>query len=438
MTTWLCGVERRWTMAAPSCFVTTFRRNLENELPADTEQCPPSVLALGLDHADFLAAMAPKPVIVLAKEKDFFDVRGSIEAYERLKHLYTLLGAPDNVQLFIGPTTHGYTQENREAMYGFFNRVTGASEGSAEPELTIEKDEDLWCTPHGQVAEMKPATVVSFTAARSKELAKRRQPLEGRALKEAILDVLRLPEIAPPAPDYRILRPARSRQYGRRFATQYAVETEPGIQALVTRQYDESHVSRPPQDPRPATLYVSHHSADAELRDEPFVAKLLEAAGDGPFYACDLRGIGESRPDTCGTDTFLTPYGSDYFYSAHGLMLDRPYVGQKTYDLVCVLKWLRSLGHREVHLAAKGWGAIPAAFAAVLAEGIASVQLHQGLQSYTVVAESEDYQWPFSTLAPGILARFDLPDCYRALSRENKLKLSDMQGAVPSFESKAS
>ncbi|MFM8271215.1 MAG: alpha/beta hydrolase family protein, partial [Gemmata sp.] len=40
MTTWLCGVEQRWTMAAPSCFVTTFRRNLENELPADTEQCP--------------------------------------------------------------------------------------------------------------------------------------------------------------------------------------------------------------------------------------------------------------------------------------------------------------------------------------------------------------------------------------------------------------
>ena len=81
MTTWLCGVEQRWTMAAPSCFVTTFRRNLENELPADTEQCPPRVLALGLDHDDFLAAMAPKPVIILAKERDFFDVRGSQEAF---------------------------------------------------------------------------------------------------------------------------------------------------------------------------------------------------------------------------------------------------------------------------------------------------------------------------------------------------------------------
>jgi len=37
MTTWLAGVERRWTMAAPSCFVTTFRRNTENELPAAVE-----------------------------------------------------------------------------------------------------------------------------------------------------------------------------------------------------------------------------------------------------------------------------------------------------------------------------------------------------------------------------------------------------------------
>ena len=68
-TAWLCGVEPRWTMAAPSCFITTFRRNAENELPADTEQCPPRVLALDLDHSDFLAAQAPKPVVILAQER---------------------------------------------------------------------------------------------------------------------------------------------------------------------------------------------------------------------------------------------------------------------------------------------------------------------------------------------------------------------------------
>ncbi|MDA7916565.1 prolyl oligopeptidase family serine peptidase, partial [Verrucomicrobia bacterium] len=132
-TTWLCGVERRWTMGAPACFVTTFSRNLANELPADTEQCPPRALALGLDHSDFIAAMAPKPVVLLAKERDFFDVRGAQTAYARLKRLYTLLGKPENIRLFVGPTEHGYSQENREAMYQFFNNITGISKARKEP-----------------------------------------------------------------------------------------------------------------------------------------------------------------------------------------------------------------------------------------------------------------------------------------------------------------
>ena len=141
MTTWLCGVEQRWSMAAPSCFVTTFRRNMENELPADTEQCPPQALALGLDHDDFLAALAPKPIIILGKERDYFDARGVEEAHARLRRLYELLGVPDNTAVFIGPTTHGYTQENREAMYRWFNQVTKVSEATAEPPLTLEEDQ---------------------------------------------------------------------------------------------------------------------------------------------------------------------------------------------------------------------------------------------------------------------------------------------------------
>ena len=434
MSTWLIGLERRWTMGAPACFVTTFRRNVENELPQDSEQCPPRAIALGLDHADFLAAMAPKPLIILAKERDYFDVRGSLEAFARLKHLYTLLGKPENIALQIGPTEHGYSQENREAMYRWFNRVTGISDAQSEPTLTIEKDEVLQCTTHGQVAELNPRTVFSFTQEKSKALAAQRGQVAGEKLQAAIAEALRLPKLPAEAPDYRILRPLRARNYPRRFATTYAVETEPGIQALVTRLSDTNHLSRPPEDPRPATLYVSHHSADSELRSEPLVTEILAAAGDGPFFACDLRGIGESRPDTCGSYQFLNPYGSDYFYSSYSIMLDRPYVGQKTYDVLRVLAWLTSLGHREVHLVAKGWGALPAAFAAVLNERVKQVTLKQGLTSYAEVAESEDYKWPLSAIAPGVLARFDLPDCYLELEKAKKLRQIDMQGALPSFD----
>ncbi len=420
MTTWLCGVEQRWSMAAPSCFVTTFRRNLENELPADTEQCPPRALALHLDHADFLAALAPKPVIILAKERDYFDVRGAEEAYRRLKHLYMLLGAEQNVKLFIGPTGHGYSQENREAMYQWFNHVTHISDLAAEPKLVIEKDETLWCTPKGQISDLSSRTVFGFTRVKSQDLAARRPKLSKVELQTVVSNVLKLPPRSG-VPEYRILRSMAGRKYPKPAATTYAVETEPGVFAVVYRLGAEPHLSRPPRDKGRAILYVAHHSSDAELRDEPLVAELLAAEPNATFYACDVRGIGESQPDTCGADQFLALYGSDYFYAIHALMLDAPYVGQKTHDVLSVLDWLAGF-HSEVHLAARGWGAFPATFAALVSDKlVAQVTLKNALRSYAEVAESESYSWPLSSFIPGVLEKFDLPDCYQALS-DKKLR----------------
>jgi dienelactone hydrolase len=420
MTTWLCGVEDRWTMAAPGCFVTTFLRNMENELPADTEQCPPRVLALGLDHDDFLAALAPKPIIILAKEKDFFDARGAEEAYARLKRLYKLLGAEDKIALEMGPTAHGYSKEIREAMYRWFNQATHVSDARTEPEIEVEKDQTLWCTPDGQIAKLKPRTVFSFTEERSQALTKRRAKIEDGALARLLTESLKLPA-REGVPEYRILRPRGGRKYPKGAATAYAVDTEPGIHALVYRVTEKVHLSRPAKGPKRAVLYVSHHSSDAELREEPFVAELLKAEPDVAFYTCDVRGIGESRPDTCGIDTFRSPYGSDYFYAIHAIMLDRPYVGQKTHDVLRVLDWLKSHGHAEIHLAALGWGTLPATFAAVLSDLVTQVTLKGAPPSYSAIAETEHYHWPLSTFVPGVLEKFDLPDCYRLLEAK-KLK----------------
>jgi dienelactone hydrolase len=427
MTTWLCGIDQRWTMAAPGCFVTTFRRNLENELPADTEQCPPRVLALHLDHDDFLAALAPRPVIILAKEKDFFDVRGSVEAYQRLKRLYALLGAADNVKLFVGPTGHGYSQENREAMYAWFNRATGVSDATMEPKLTIEREETLWCTPRGQVADLKSRTVFSFTQDKARALTAQRPKLSDPELKQALTALLKLPE-RKDVPDYRILRAVGNRKYAKPYATTYAIETERGVFALVYRLSEERLDARPPKEAARTILYVAHHSSDSELRDEPLIGELLKDEPQVTFYTCDVRGIGESRPDTCGTNQFLTPYGSDYFYAIHSIMLDAPYVGQKTFDVLRVLDWLKGHGHKEIHLVGKGWGSLPVTFATLLTDAaVVQVTLKNALTSFGAIAESESYAWPLSAFVPGVLARFDLPDCYRAL-QGRKLRQIDPWG----------
>ena len=66
--------------------------------------------------------------------------------------------------------------------------------------------------------------------------------------------------------------------------------------------------------------------------------------------------LANRMPNTCGSNTFDEPYGCDYFYAIHSLMLDRPYLGQKTLDVLRVLEWLAAHGYDDVHLVATGWG----------------------------------------------------------------------------------
>lgn len=426
---WLCGVEQRWTMAAPSCFVTTLRRNLENELPADTEQCPPRVLALGLDHSDFVAAVAPTPIVLLDQEKDYFDVRGLEETFGRMQKLYKLLGAPEEVSMFLGPDYHGYSKAVRETMYRWFNRVTKVSTAQSEPELVLEKEETLWCTTRGQVAESKVRTIGDFTREASVAARQRRGEVRGAALERALRDTLKLPT-ASGVPEYRILRPGNDRQYPKKYAGTYAVETEPGVFALVYRLDDNPLLSRPPKGSKRAVLYVSHRSADAELREEPLLREVIVAEPGAAIFACDVRGVGESQPNTTGA-SFDDPYGPDYFYAVHGIMLDYSYPAQRTHDVLRVIAWLKANGHAEVHLVAKGWGAVPATFAAVLAAEVTQVTLKNALTSYGEIAEAEDYNWPLSSFVPNVINAFDLPDCYRALTAK-KLRQVDAWGPLAS------
>lgn len=427
ITSWCCALEPRFLAAAPSCFINTFRRMFESEQPADTEQCPPGALARGLDHAELLLPYLPRHLILLGQEKDLFDARGLEQSYARLKHLYTLLGVPERVNLFIGPDYHGYFQKNREAMYGWFNQVTGVAATSAEPALKIEADAALQCTERGQVAELKPNTVLSFTGETSRRLRAGRKPLAGAALARAVADVLRLPPRAGVA-DYRILPSVSNRRYPKRFAGHYAVETEPGIHALVLRLADASQSYRVPRGFRRAVLYVSHRSADAELRDEPLLREVMQAEPDAAVFACDVRGIGDSQPATTNK-SFTDPYGSDYFYAIYGVMFDQPYPGQRAFDLLRVIDWLQAHGHEEIHLVAKGWGAIPGTFAALLAPAVRRVTLKHALTSYGDVAEATAYDWPLSSFVPDILKHFDLPDCYRELASK-QLRQIEPKGAL--------
>jgi pimeloyl-ACP methyl ester carboxylesterase len=241
--------------------------------------------------------------------------------------------------------------------------------------------------------------------------------------------VLNLPQTKRGVPDYRNWRYLDGRGYPTKHAMAYTVETEPGVQAIVYLLTSEAWNSRPPRSGARAVLYVSHLSSDVELREEPLIREVIEAEPESPIYTCDVRGIGESLPDTCDPGSFHSTYGNDYFYAIHSLMLGRPYLGQKAFDVLRVLDWMESLGHTEIHLVGRGWGALAGTFAAVMSPLVKQVTLKNSLTAYAEVAEIANYDWPLSALLPNVISHFDLPDCYAELEAK-QLRQIDPWGPV--------
>jgi dienelactone hydrolase len=407
LSTYLNAFDDRFTMAAPSCFVTTYLRNLENELPADSEQIPPGILGLGLDMADFFIAQIPRPVLLLGQDNDFFDRRGLRATYAQLQRLYSILGAGDDIQLFVGPADHGFTVHNRQAMYGFFSQHAQVDAGTQEPEVALESPEDLAATPTGQVHGLGCRRVFDLTRRTATRLAGRRRPVQSGELPAVVTRVLALPERGSP-PHYRVLR-GRGQDSGVRFArhSSFAVETEAGIQAILHLFGGKEYYHLPVRGR--AVLAVPHVSSQQDI-----------AAGLFPVeeevWVVDVRGIGQSTALTCADANFFAPYGSDYLYASHGLMLGEPYLGRRVHDLLAALDLLQAEGWGPVHLMGRGLGSLTAAFAAVLHPQVGQVTLWNALLSYHELTQVPVQRWPLSAMAPGVLKHVDLPDCYRALA----------------------
>jgi len=161
-------------------------------------------------------------------------------------------------------------------------------------------------------------------------------------------------------------------------------------------------------------------SSHQDLCEDALVKKLGKKAP--AFFAMDYRGVGESTPNTCGANTFLDIYGSDYFYTSYQTMFGEPYIGRRTHDVLAVLDWMQAYGYDDVHLVGRGWGSLPALFAAVLDKRVKQITLKNAPIAFAEWATTENMQWPESSCLQGVLHKLDLPDCYKAL-KPKKLQL---------------
>ena len=412
LTTYVTALDPRPTMVAPSCFVCSYQSNLECELPSDAEQNPPGIMAAGLDQADLLMCHAPRPTLLLGQVDDLFCEAFARRAAEDVRRVYRLLGAGGNAECFIGPRDHGYYIENREAMYGFFLKHAGLAGTAAEPRVHLVPARELFVTKTGETHRAGSRRAFEFTAEKARELAERRPKLSAKQLIAAARKVLGIPKASGP-PEYRAVLHSRAFDPLPGQQWQFAVETEPGVQVLLTT-FGPAHLTMHPPT-GDVTLYVGHTSGQEDAAGVPEVRRL--AKGPRPLVVCDPRGIGQSAPCTCGSKDFFDLYGSDYLYAATGEMLGESVLGRRVHDVLGVIDLLRAKGARRVDLLGRGLGSITVTFAALLHPSRPRARVLDYLPSYELIATTPMARWPLSCLPRGVLGHFDLPDVHRALGR---------------------
>ena len=414
LTTLISAVEDRLAFAAPSCYITSWYRNVENELPADIEQMIPHAIELGMEMVDLLVAGAPRPRLILGEKNDFFDPRGTKEAYEELKRLYTLLGKGDDVELFIGPESHSLAKPLRETAYDFFCRHAGLVNPSrAETDPGRIVDEELYATPTGNVlslpGEKSLHDLIMERAAAQKAARKEYTKEEIRSI---LKQKLGIGDIS--VPEFRVLRvqilDAPTANWGSRFGLKTENEL---VMSVLHRRSKELlyHI----EEAKAINLFIPHLDATKELG-------MRQDTDEYSLYGLDYRGVGECTPTTCSPwCDFFAQYEYDFHFTCLGEMTGISYLGGRVKDILSAVELL-SLNCPEINLEAWGQGTVPALIAAVLSDKIRSIKLRDPIESWEsmiLALVPEPQKSARACMIDGILQEFDLEDLKKLVVIKN-------------------
>lgn len=381
LTSYLMALDDRILAAAPSCYVTTLERLFATIGPQDGEQNIPGQVAFGMEHPDYLTMRAPRPTLLATATQDFFDIKGSWDAFRESKLIYGLLGHGERVELVEYDTKHGYPRPQRESIVRFMRRrLLGIDDAIVEPDFPIEKDADLQCTETGQVlSSLKGVSAFDLNVEREKELAAKRTALRREELLEEVRRLIALPATSPDT--LTRVRAAQETVVRKdKEVTMLQFEVEPGVR--IPALWLKPGLAHP-------VLY-----ADGDGK-----AKALQGSKEeSDVIALDPRGMGE----TAGSEF------KDAFLSMH---LARPLLGQRVHDILSIAEAKWAGGIHGVGSAA------PAALhAAALDPRLRAVTLEGGLVSWSSVVRTPLSKDQLGNVVPGALKVYDLPDLAASLA----------------------
>lgn len=401
LTAYLSALDDRIQVAAPSCYITSWRRLLETLGPQDAEQCLPSWIADGLDHADFVYAFAPKPYLILSAIRDFFSITGSRETYAEASRTYDLLGAGEKVKMVEADDGHGYTKPRRLAAYSWFDRwLKNSDQKAQEFEVSPLSEEELNCTATGQVAtSLGGETVFSLNQKRA-QLLKRTATTASQ-----IVSLIGYEKISGPA----VTRPFGVIERQGYRIEKLIYETESGI-VIPSLLFVPSGEGK-----RPGVIYVHGMGKTAAIDDVESVVR-----SGMVVLAIDARGFGETRMASENNGSDWPRYFGDFESAMTLLLSGTTLTGLRAKDIsrgVDLLASRPEVDAGRLYGVGVEAGGIPLLHAAVLDSRISKLALERTLASYQSIVDHRIHRNVFEHVIPGVLKYYDLPDLVRMMNQ---------------------
>lgn len=403
-TAYIAALDDRLAVAAPSCYLTSWRRLLRTIGPQDAEQNFPPSLADGLDHGDFVVAFAPKPYLVLSAIRDFFSISGARETFAEARRVYASLGEEQKIAMVEGDDGHGYSRPRRLAAYDWFSRwLKGEPDTAAEVDVQPESEQALNCTESGQVAVTMAGgeTVFSLNVKRYEQVRRPR----GTAA-EVLRYARELSGFQPPTGPLNITRYGEIRRNGYRIE-KLTYESEPGIIVPALLAIPDGATRAP------AVIYVNGRGKAAAGDIEQLVRS------HQVVLALDPRGIGETSTAGPQDGQRYSGYFGDYASAMKAMLIGRSLAGMRAADIVRGIELLA--GRPEVDAArisgfGRGSAAVPLLYAAAFDTRIRQLALEEMLVSYEAVATNRIHRDAMESVVRRALKFYDLPDLVAAMA----------------------
>jgi len=421
-TTFLMALDDRIGPAAPGCYLMRQQRKFETIGPADGCQHLPGEGALGIDQIDYAVMRAPKPTLILAAEKDFFEFKSTKDAAAEVVRTFAVLGKADRAGLFSYNDKHSFSKPRRQAAVQWMRRwILGDPRPVVEPKLTVQPDKALWITKTGQVVSQfkDEVTVAAMNLDRGRELAAARERFwKGGDRKACLAQVRRLIGLrerrGKPAVAYKGTI-KRGGYHIQKLILQPEGEVPvAGLLFVPVVAKGELILPGTVEGWHAATLFVDGRGKAKEAGAGGAVEKLVKAGRI--VLSIDVRGFGE----TADRGSNRKYHNTEHRTARLAIHIGRPLLGQRVEDVLAaadVLAGRDDVDPRRIDLVGVGAAGPVALHAAALDGRFAAVELRGAIRSWVGDVLTKPLGRDLmGYIVPGALLKYDLPDLVRAVA----------------------